>query len=77
MSHHTPEDLRRILMLLKGKRRAGKALSRHVAKGGPPVGSLGALDEGAASSPELDRMLQLLDAGREAGMKLRARGVGR
>jgi len=31
MSSHTPEDLRRIMLLLKGKRRAGRDLGKLVA----------------------------------------------
>ncbi len=41
MSHHTPEDLRRILLLLKGKKNLGKNLRKHVAKGHGKVSSGG------------------------------------
>ena len=30
MSHHTPEDIRRIMLLLRGKKRAGREIGRMV-----------------------------------------------
>lgn len=63
MTSHDPETLRRIMLLLKGKRKAGKAVSKAISKG-------------LRTDADDDRILQLLAAGSEAKTKLTERRMG-